>query len=59
MPDTLIYIILFIAIMLFMHRGHGTGGCGGHSHIHHKGHNHSDDKSHFNPKSGTEHKLHH
>lgn len=56
MSETLIYIIIFAAIMFFMHRGHGAhgggtlptgrqvGGCGGHSHGEHKGQsqNHKD-----------------
>lgn len=50
MSETLIYLIIFAAIIFFMHRGHGhgTGGCGGHSHKQHKGHNHCDDESNIN-----------
>lgn len=51
MSETLIYIIIFAAIMFFMHRGHGAhggggmGGCGGHSHGSHKGHDQNEDES--------------
>lgn len=45
MSETFIYIIIFAALIFFMHRGHGSmGGCGGHSHHAHgdKDHQHKD-----------------
>lgn len=57
MSESLIYILVFLALMFFMHRSHGTGGCG-HSHKQLEGHDYKDDESNNNPKNGTEHKLH-
>ena len=61
MSATLIYIIIFAAIMFFMHRGHGAhggggmGGCGG-------GHSHGSNKDEgqtSGPTEKDEHIHHH
>lgn len=62
MSETLIYVIIFAAIMFFMHRGHGAhgGGMGGcHSHGSHKGHNHGGDEPGVNSKKENVHQHHH
>ncbi|HAB54022.1 MAG: hypothetical protein A2315_07280 [Ignavibacteria bacterium RIFOXYB2_FULL_35_12] len=63
MSETLIYIVIFAAVMFFMHRGHGAhgggmGGCGGHSHGSHKGHGQKDDESVADSKKENEHQHH-
>ncbi|OGU40916.1 MAG: hypothetical protein A2315_07260 [Ignavibacteria bacterium RIFOXYB2_FULL_35_12] len=64
MSETLIYIIIFAAIMIFMHRGHGAhggggvGGCGGHSHGSHKGHGQKNDEASPDVKKENEHQHH-
>jgi len=57
MSETLIYIIIFAAILFFMHRGHG--GCGGHSHGSHKGHDHLSDKTGASGKKEDGHQHRH
>jgi hypothetical protein len=34
MSSEIIFLLIFVVLMFFMHRGHGhsKGGCGGHSH---------------------------
>ena len=65
MSETLIYIIIFAAIMFFIHRGHGAhggggmGGCGGRSHGSHKGHGQKDDESSTETSGKNEHRHHH
>ncbi len=67
MSATLIYIIIFAAIMFFMHRGHGAhggggmGGCGGgHSHGGHEGHSQKNNESApENTNAGQEYEYQH
>lgn len=67
MTETLIYIIIFAALMFFMHRGHGShgdsmGGCGGHSHGSNKGESEENNKSITSGpdvKKEEEHQHHH